>query len=143
MASRRHLWMRDRTSKVEVFLSKECEELRENELSEVKTWIEDKQKLNSTRTSRKNTNVKTHANAEKVAGTAQGRKYGYFFRNSEFPKAPGKRSAGCDSEPPIVGLQDWSVFLTHWEDVSLTRAPHRWTKKLVYTHKPAEGLWGQ
>jgi len=106
MASRRHLWMRDRTSKVEVFLSKVCEELRENELSEVKTWIEVKQKLDSTPTSRKNTNVKTHANAEKVAGTAQGRKYGYFFRNSEFPKAPGKRSAGCDSEPPIVGLQE-------------------------------------
>jgi hypothetical protein len=48
--------------------------------------------------------VMTHANAEKVAETAHGRKYGYFFRNPEFPKVSGKRSAGRDSEPPIVGL---------------------------------------
>jgi hypothetical protein len=56
-------------------------------------------------TSRKNTNVKTQAKAWKLAETAQGRKYGYLLRNSEFPKVSGKRSAGRDNEPPIVGLQ--------------------------------------
>ncbi len=58
----------------------------------------------STPTSRKNTNVKIHANAEKLAETAQGKKYGYFLRNLEFPKVSGKRSAGRDNDPPIVGL---------------------------------------
>jgi len=70
-----------------------------------------KERWDFTLTSRKNTNVMTHANAEKVAETAQGRMYGYFFRNPEFPKVSGKRSTGCDNDPPIVGLQG-SVCIT-------------------------------
>jgi hypothetical protein len=38
-------------------------------------------KLAFTPTSLKRTYAITHASAEKVAGTAHGRKYGYFFRN--------------------------------------------------------------
>jgi hypothetical protein len=56
-------------------------------------------------TSRRNIDVKIHAKAEKLAETAQGRKYGYFLRNLESPKVSGKRSAGRDNDPPIVGLQ--------------------------------------
>jgi hypothetical protein len=44
-------------------------------------------------------------NAEKLAETAQGRKYGCFLKNSEFPKVSGKRSVGRDNDPPIIGLQ--------------------------------------
>ena len=67
--------------------------------------------MDFTPTSRKNTNIKTHTSTENVAGTAQGRKYGYFFRNSEFPKVSGKRSAGRDSDPPIIGLQKSVILL--------------------------------
>lgn len=42
--------------------------------------------------------------AENVAGTAQARKYGYVFRNCEFPKMSGKRSCGLDRKPPMIGL---------------------------------------
>ena len=106
-ASRRHPLRRHQTSTVEIFLTKEYEDSWGNEQSKVGSReLMVNEKLGFTFTSRKNTNVMTHANAEKVAETAQGRKYGYFFRNSEFPKISGKRSAGCDNEPPIVGLQE-------------------------------------
>ena len=124
-ASRHHLLRRHQTSTVEVFLTKEYEVLWGNELSKVgnRELIVD-ERLDFTFTSRKNTNVMTHANAEKVAETAQGRKYGYFFKNSEFPKVFGKRSAGCDNEPPIVGLQE-SVGIPDqkWWHPTYPRAP--------------------
>jgi hypothetical protein len=49
--------------------------------------------------------VINHAKAVNVAGTAHGRKYGYFLRKSEFPNRSGYLSAGRDSQPPIAGLR--------------------------------------
>ena len=40
--------------------------------------------------------------AENVAGTAQGRKYGYSFNNWKRRKMEGNCSAGCESAPPIT-----------------------------------------
>ena len=95
--------------RIGISLSKECEEFwgkKESGLQN-KLWVRVEQKVKGAAlpTSRKNTNVKIHAKAEKLAETAQGRKYGYFLRNSDFPKVLGKRSAGRDNDPPIVGLQ--------------------------------------
>jgi len=59
-------------------------------------------------TSFKNINVSNQASAEKVAGTAQARKYGYLFMNAESPNVSGKWSAGRESDPPIIGLQNES-----------------------------------
>ena len=42
--------------------------------------------------------------AVKVAGTAQGRKYGYSFKNLLLPNKLGNRSAGLESAPPMIGL---------------------------------------
>jgi hypothetical protein len=92
--------------RIENSLSKESEEFGGMKRSEkCKPWVKLSRKLSCLPTSRKNTTVKIHAKAEKLAETAQGRKYGYFLRNSEFPKVSGKRSAGRDNDPPIVGLQ--------------------------------------
>jgi len=91
--------------KIEISLSKECEEKGGRKQSEVQTvGSKFEHRLSCLPTSRKNTNVRIHAKAEKLAETAQGRKYGYFLRNAEFPKVSGKRSAGRDNDPPIVGL---------------------------------------
>jgi hypothetical protein len=51
----------------------------------------------------RNKNVTTHTTAEKVAEIAQGRKYGYFLRNSFWPNSCGNLSAGRESEPPMMG----------------------------------------
>jgi hypothetical protein len=92
--------------RIEISLSKECEEFGGRKRSEVQgRGFKLSRRLSCLPTSRKNTTVKIHAKAEKLAETAQGRKYGYFLRNSEFPKVSGKRSAGRDNDPPIVGLQ--------------------------------------
>ena len=69
--------------------------------------------MGCTPTSRKNTNATIHANAEKLAETAQGRKYGYFLRNSEFPNTSEKRSVGRDNDPPIIELQTM-VGIADW-----------------------------
>ena len=72
--------------------------------------------------------VMTHVNAEKVAETAHGRKYGYFLRNPEFPKVSGKRSAGRDSDPPIIGLYELAFLKqARQKRVSLTRVYYQWT----------------
>lgn len=106
MASRRHLFQRgQRSTRFVVSFSRECADLWEQELSRVQTVGQSQRYWGFTLTSRKNTNVRIQANAEKVAETAQGRKYGYFLRNSEFPKVSGKRSVGRDNDPPIVGLE--------------------------------------
>ena len=92
--------------KVVISWSKECEEFGGMRQSEsANRGFKLSRKPSCLPTSRKNIKVKTHAKAEKLAETAQGRKYGYFLRNSEFPKVSGKRSAGRDNDPPIVGLQ--------------------------------------
>lgn len=44
-----------------------------------------------------------NATSVKVAGTAQGRKYGYLIRNALSPNRLGNRSAGFEREPPIKG----------------------------------------
>jgi len=51
----------------------------------------------------RNKNVIIQATAEKVAGIAQGKKYGYFLRNSFCPNSFGNLSAGRESEPPMMG----------------------------------------
>jgi hypothetical protein len=97
------------TMTIDISLSKECEEFGEKKESEVQNrGFNFEQKIISSclPTSRKNATVKIHAKAEKLAETAQGRKYGYFLRNSEFPNVSGKRSAGRDNDPPIVGLSN-------------------------------------
>jgi hypothetical protein len=48
-------------------------------------------------------NATMQATIKKIAGTAQGRKYGYSFKNSDFPNNSGKFSAGCERAPPING----------------------------------------
>jgi hypothetical protein len=55
-------------------------------------------------TSFKKRKTTIHVNADTVAGTAHGKKYGYFFRNSEPPKILGNLSAGRASAPPMNGL---------------------------------------
>ena len=92
--------------RIEISLLKECEEFVGKKQSKVQNpWVQVDQKFWAAYlTSRKSTLVKIHAKAEKLAETAQGRKYGYFLRNSEFPNVSGKRSAGRDNDPPIVGL---------------------------------------
>lgn len=47
--------------------------------------------------------VTSQAIKANVADIPQGKKYGYSRRNLERPKRRGKRSAGCDREPPIIG----------------------------------------
>ena len=47
--------------------------------------------------------VTSHATAEKVAGTAQGRKYGYFLWKSLLPNRRGNLSAGRANDPPMMG----------------------------------------
>jgi hypothetical protein len=77
MAYRRRLFQKGRRmTRFEVSLSKECEEFWEKELSKVQTVGRSRTEIGCTLTSRKNTYVKIHANAENVAETAQGRKYG-------------------------------------------------------------------
>ena len=46
--------------------------------------------------------VTSPAKAANVAGTAHGRKYGYFLRKTLSPKREGNCSAGRDNEPPII-----------------------------------------
>jgi len=50
-----------------------------------------------------------------VAGTAQGKKYGYFLRNSLLPNKEGNRSAGLEREPPMIGPSyDRSSYKSHF-----------------------------
>jgi len=39
----------------------------------------------------------------RVAEIAQGRKYGYSFRNLLLPKKIGNSTAGFDNTPPMIG----------------------------------------
>lgn len=55
-------------------------------------------------TSFRKSNDTSHAIAEKVAGTAHARKYGYSFRKRECPNRSGNRSVGPDRKPPMIGL---------------------------------------
>ena len=51
----------------------------------------------------RNKKVTSQAIREKVAGIAQGRKYGYFLRNAFLPNRSGNLSAGRARNPPIIG----------------------------------------
>src|SRR6266550_1077693 len=55
-----------------------------------------------TRVSFRNTIPNSHATSNKIEQTAQGKKYGYFLKNSLEPNNPGNCSAGRESEPPIL-----------------------------------------
>jgi hypothetical protein len=67
--------------RVAVASSEDCEMLPEMERSIMVNCGPESNIIAFTPTSRKKAYVSTQTSAENVAGTAHGRKYGYFFRN--------------------------------------------------------------